>query len=84
METIQPCSGEESWWGESAAIFADRVDMVLSIGKASYNVIVCVRGANNVAQTLARECISNKLSYNCIDEPPSFVSESSWVVIPMR
>jgi hypothetical protein len=46
--------------------------MVLSIGKVSYNVIVRVRGANNVAQTLARECISNKLSYNCIDEPPEF------------
>jgi hypothetical protein len=34
---IQACSGEQRWWEESAAIFADCIDTVALIGKVSFN-----------------------------------------------
>jgi ribonuclease HI len=36
LETIQACSGEQRWWNECSAIFADCVDKVVSIGEVSF------------------------------------------------
>jgi ribonuclease HI len=43
-ETVDACSGETRWWSESAAIFADCVDLAASIGTVEY--IHCPREAN--------------------------------------
>jgi hypothetical protein len=31
LEVVQACDGEDSWWVETAAIYADCVDIVFSI-----------------------------------------------------
>jgi ribonuclease HI len=59
MEVVQACSGEETWWGESAAIFAQCVDIAMSICRVSFNH--CPRETNKVANVLARDCFCNKL-----------------------
>jgi hypothetical protein len=33
METVDACSGNEAWWGESSAIFADCIDLATLIYK---------------------------------------------------
>nr|XP_051221482.1 uncharacterized protein LOC127339703 [Lolium perenne] len=33
IDVIQACTGADSWWSESSAIFADCVDMAVSIGR---------------------------------------------------
>jgi hypothetical protein len=33
LETVEACTGEERWWGESSATFADCVDLRYLIGK---------------------------------------------------
>ena len=59
------------WWSEPAAIFADCVDLIVSIGKVIFTH--CPREANGVAHELARQCFVSKISCNWIDEPPSFI-----------
>jgi ribonuclease HI len=71
MEVIQACDGEEAWWGESAAIYADCVDLAVTIGSVSY--LHCMREANKVAHSLARESFSRKILCNWVDEPPDFI-----------
>jgi hypothetical protein len=68
---IDAFKGEERWWDENAAIYADCVDLVTSMGDVSFSH--CPRGANKVAHVLARFCFSNELSCNSVDEPLSFL-----------
>jgi ribonuclease HI len=71
MEVIQACDGEEAWWGESAAIYADCVDIAVTIGSVSY--LHCMRKANKVTHSLARESFSRKILCNWVDELPDFI-----------
>jgi hypothetical protein len=71
LEAIQACTGEEIWWGDLAAIYADCVDLKTQIDKVFF--IRCPRKANGVAHELARVCYLNKFSCNWVDEPPSFI-----------
>jgi ribonuclease HI len=60
IETIHACTGEHSWWNESAAIFADCVDLASLIDLMSFKH--CPKEANEVAHELARNSFSYKLS----------------------
>ena len=71
LEVIEACSGEEAWWGESSAIFADCVDLITQIGTVTFRH--CPREANEVAHELARLCFVEKRSCNWVDEPPSCI-----------
>jgi hypothetical protein len=71
MEVIQSCVGQDNWWGDSAAIYADCVDMSVSIGNVSFRH--SFREANKVAHVLARESFCNKLTCNWVEEPPGFL-----------
>jgi ribonuclease HI len=71
LETVEACTGEERWWGESSATFADCVDLTYLIGKVQFKF--CMREANGVAHELARFCFSSKSSCNWVDEPPRFL-----------
>jgi hypothetical protein len=73
-DIIDACKGNERWWSEVSAIFADRVDLATSIGDVSFSH--CLREANRVAHELARFCYSNYLSCNWVDEPPRFLLDS--------
>jgi hypothetical protein len=68
MEVIQSCVGQDNWWGDSAAIYADCVDMSVSIGNVSFSH--CLREANKVAHMLVRESFCNKLSCNRVEKLP--------------
>jgi ribonuclease HI len=72
-ETVDACSGDEPWWGESSAIFADCVDLAALVGNVSFKH--CPREANEAAHELARVCFSSISSCNWVDEPPSFLLE---------
>jgi len=71
LEVIEACSGEETWWGASSAIYSDCIDLVALIGRVSFKH--CPREANEVAHELARSCFIDKISCNWVDEPPSFI-----------
>jgi ribonuclease HI len=71
METIEACTGEQMWWSESSAIYADCVDMASTFESISFNHIP--REANKVADDLAKFSFLNSLSCNWVDEPPSFI-----------
>jgi ribonuclease HI len=71
METIEACTGEQLWWSESSAIYADCVDMASTFESISFNHIP--REANKVADDLAKFSFLNSLSCNWVDEPPSFI-----------
>jgi hypothetical protein len=43
-ETIHACTGEQSWWNESTAIFDDCIDLASQIDKANFKF--CPRKAN--------------------------------------
>lgn len=73
-EVIGACSGDERWWSESAAIFADCVDHVASIGTVFFKH--CPREANGVAHDLAKHSFSNRTSCNWVDEPPGFLLDT--------
>ena len=68
LETVQACTGDETWWNESAAIFADCVTLVAEIGSVSFSFYP--REANRVAHSLAKHCFSVKNSCNWVDKPP--------------
>jgi hypothetical protein len=57
METIDTCTGEEWWWSESSAIFADCVYTVSSIGSVAF--IHCLSQADQVTHEIARFYFSN-------------------------
>jgi hypothetical protein len=58
LETIQACTGEERWWGESVATYTDCVDLSSLIANVQFKF--CQREANGVAHELARFCFSSK------------------------
>jgi hypothetical protein len=62
FETINACKGGEAWWTGSAAIFADCMDQVGSIGNVSF--VHCPREANKTAHELARVCFTDRNSCN--------------------
>jgi ribonuclease HI len=72
--TIDACKVGETWWTESAVIFADCLDHVASIGNVSF--VHCPRDANKTAHELARKCFIDKNSCNWDDEPPSFLLDT--------
>lgn len=74
LEIIEACTGQETWWTESAAIFADCLDTVTSIGRVTFHH--CRREANKAAHEIARVCFIDKMSCIWDDEPPSFLLES--------
>jgi ribonuclease HI len=47
LENIEALNGSSRWWTNSAAIYADCIDLGLSIGEVSY--VHCPREANKVA-----------------------------------
>lgn len=71
LEVIQACTGEDAWWNMSAAIFADCVDLSMTIGKVIFKH--CPREANEVAHELARFSLFNKSSCNWVSKAPSFL-----------
>ena len=71
METIEACSGDEIWWNDSAAIFADCIDLVSAIGVVTFKH--CPREANQVAHELARTSFCNNSTCRWLDDPPSFI-----------
>jgi hypothetical protein len=74
LETIQACLGNEAWWTEPAAIYANCVDLATLIGQVSFNH--CVREANMPAHVIARECFVSKSSCTWDDDPPRFLVSS--------
>jgi ribonuclease HI len=73
IETVETCTGDEAWWGESSSIFADCVDLASQIDKVSFKH--CPREVNEVAHDIARFCFSSKAYCNWVDELPSFLLE---------
>jgi hypothetical protein len=74
LETINSCTGVDTWWSESAAIFADIVDLASNIDKLEFKHIP--REANMVAHEIARNCFVQKVNCNWDDDPPSFLLSS--------
>jgi ribonuclease HI len=70
-ETIEACSGESRWWNESAAIYADCIDISTMIGNVKFKS--CPREANQVAHQIAKFSFLNNQTCNWVDEPPSFI-----------
>jgi ribonuclease HI len=70
-ETVEAFSGEDVWWGDSSAIFADCVDLASLIDKISFKF--SPREANGVAHELARNSYETNSTCNWADEPPSFI-----------
>jgi ribonuclease HI len=71
VEVIESCTGEQTWWNECSAIFADIVDITSSFDKVTFKY--CPREANKVAHELAKFSFLNNESCNWVDEPPSFL-----------
>jgi ribonuclease HI len=71
METIESCTWVHQWSSEASAVYADCVDLAVSIGEVSFRH--CLREANMVAHSLAHECFKIQLDCNWVDEPPSFI-----------
>ena len=73
-ETIEACTGSETWWNESVAIYANIVGQVCNIGSIQFNHIP--REANKVTHELAKKCFIDKIQCNWDDDPPSFLLSS--------
>jgi hypothetical protein len=71
LEVIEACTGDQTWWMDSAAIYVDIVDTTITIDKVSFKHYR--REANKVAHDLAKHSFLNKVSCNWVDEPPSFL-----------
>jgi hypothetical protein len=71
LDTIDACTGEDYWWSEASAVYADCVDLSTAIGSVSFKH--CPREANKVAHEIAKSCFSSGISCNWDDEPPSFL-----------
>jgi ribonuclease HI len=70
-KVIQACTGKQSWWNESAAIFADCVDLASNLDTISFKH--CTREANEVAHELDRFCFINTSSCTWDGDPPRFL-----------
>jgi hypothetical protein len=74
LEIVEACSGAEVWEGDSAAVFADCVDLMALIGSVQVSI---AQGKLMVQLTcLAKFCSSDNNFYNWIDEPPSFLLDT--------
>jgi hypothetical protein len=71
VETIDACTGSETWWGKSTAIFADCVDLAALLDQVCFKH--CPREANEVAHEIVSNSFSTRNSYNWVDEPPDFI-----------
>ena len=56
---------------EAAAMFAECVDIVSSIGKVIFKH--CLRSCNQAAHALAKFSFTNKYSLSWLDEPPDYL-----------
>jgi hypothetical protein len=74
LEIIEACRGYQVWHNESSAIFAECIDKLAKIGSVLFSH--CLRDANRVAHTLAKECFSCKDNRSWVDDPPSFLLEN--------
>ena len=70
-QVVDSCSGQAQWWDEAAAVFADCVDLAVSIGKVKFKH--CPRLANGVAHDLAKHSFCNRISESWINEPPGWL-----------
>jgi hypothetical protein len=70
---VEACTGDETWWGESSATFADCVDLGSFIDKVCFKQ--CSGDINEVAHEIARFYFSSRSSCNWVDVPPSFLLE---------
>jgi hypothetical protein len=68
---IEACSGEQTWWGESSAVYAECVYLVTVISCVQFKH--CLREANEATYELARVCCSDKFFCNRDDKPPRFI-----------
>ena len=79
---IDYCSGQTEWWDSAAAVFAECVDVSLSIGKVIFKH--CARSSNQAAHVLASYCFCNKICSSWTYEPPTcLVSKLIDDVIPI-
>jgi hypothetical protein len=76
VETVEACSGDEAWWGENSAIYADCVDLATLLGNVTFKY--CSREANGVAHEIARFSFSSRSSCNWVDEPPELPSGEAY------
>jgi hypothetical protein len=60
-ETVEVCSGEKAWWGDSSAIFSDCVDLACLIDKVSFKY--SPREADEVAYELDRNSYETKSTF---------------------
>jgi ribonuclease HI len=74
LETIEGCTGGDTWWSENSAIFADCLDIRAGFDDVKFKH--CSREANKVADEIARLCFQSGNSCNWIDEPPSFILQT--------
>jgi hypothetical protein len=58
MEVVGACTGNEAWWSEPSAFYADCVDMAANIGEVSFCHVL--REVNKVAHELAKDCFFGK------------------------
>ena len=66
---IDYCSGQTEWWDSAAAVFAECIDVSLSIGKVIFKH--CARSSNQAAHVLASYYFCNKICSSWTDEPPA-------------
>jgi ribonuclease HI len=71
VDVINACNGEEMWWSSAAAIYADCISSIATLGEVKFRH--CPRESNEVAHNLARFCYDSKNSCNWVDEPPSCI-----------
>ena len=71
LQVINFCNGQERWWDEAAALFAECVDISTSIGKVIFKH--CIRSCNQAAHVLANFSFCNKLNLSWLNEPPDVI-----------
>ncbi|XBH96203.1 hypothetical protein VPH35_086638 [Triticum aestivum] len=71
LQVINFCNGQERWWDEAAALFAECVDISTSIGKVIFKH--CIRSCNQVAHVLANFSFCNKSNLSWLNKPPDVI-----------
>ena len=66
--------GDQSWWDEATAIYAEYIDLATSIDNVRF--MHSPREANGPAHELARDSFLNKSSCNWVNDLPSFIPQS--------
>jgi hypothetical protein len=70
-EVTEACNGGDRWWSEESVVFAECVDLSISIGDISFKY--CLREANGVAHELARVSFESCNSGFWEVKPSSFI-----------